>query len=217
MQVALLNLINIEAYIKAMLMKSKSLVVDMNIQRRKLVGELLGNTGYEPIASWAQVSEMVACMATQNQATANLFLVLSQESFALDQPPALQGFLIENPMPVLLLTDDIDQKTKQRAMQTGVTAFLTLKVLCDDLSQAIDTAFASFDTVRDLKQKISSLENRLQDRIVVDKAKGLLMKSRGLDEAQAYGFLRKHAMRSGKKLIDVARMMIETSKLLDID
>lgn len=194
----------------------KSVVVDSDTQRRRLVEELLNNMGFSTLESCGQICELGNATHNASTVSASVLLVIYLDAVNDTDINALKQFLSRRPMPVLLLIDDIDIHAREKAMQAGVTAFLSLGVQGNRVKQAIDSAFASFALVSKLQLQISHLENRLQERIIVDKAKGLVMKNRGLDEAQAYSFLRKYAMRNGKKLIEVARMTIETSELLDL-
>lgn len=194
----------------------KSLVVDSNTQRRRLVEELLSNMGFSTLESCGELCELNRESENIGATASALLLVIYLDTVTDTAMKALKQFLSSRPMPVLLLIDNIEADAQEKALQAGVTAFLSLGVQGNRVKQAIDSAFASFALVSQLQQQISHLENRLQERIIVDKAKGLVMKNRGLDEAQAYSFLRKYAMRNGRKLIDVARMTLETSELLDI-
>ncbi len=192
---------------------AKSLVVDGDPQRRLLVIELLGNMGFNTVESGAEIPEVVE--KTLSISAQNLFLVLYAEPFSnviLQQLKALQK---QRPMPVLLLINDLDKEAMTSVMKVGVTAFVSLGVQSNRIKHAVNAAFANFDVVSDLQQQISVLESRLENRIVTEKAKGLIMKNRGLDEAQAYDYLRKYAMKNGKKLIEVAEMTIATAELLD--
>ena len=191
---------------------AKSLVVDRDPQRRALVTELLSNMGFNTIGSGGQIPEVVKNLSTK---TENLFLVLYAETLSNNILQQLKDLQKQRPIPVLLLIDDLEKEGMATAMKAGVTAFISLGVQGNRIKHAINSAFANFDLVSDLQKQISSLENRLENRIIIDKAKGLIMKNRGLDEAQAYDYLRKYAMKSGKKMIDVAEMTIATAELLN--
>ena len=78
----------------------------------------------------------------------------------------------------------------------------------------MDVAIARFDAHQALKQELAAATKKLSDRKVIDKAKGILMKTRGLDEDQAYAALRKLAMDRAQPLGKVAGDLVDMAKLL---
>ena len=192
----------------------RSLVVDGDSQRRILVEELLSNMGYSTLESAESIADLAS--GTKRLDDQNLLLVLCVDSATDHLISQLQIFLKSRAMPVLMLAENIDQDGMRNAMKSGVTAFLSLSVQGNRVKQAIDSAFANFSVVNDLQQKISALDSRLENRVTIDKAKGLVMKTKGLDESQAYSYMREYAMKNGKKLIEVAEMTIATAELLDM-
>lgn len=190
----------------------KSLVVDHDAQRRVLVEELLSNMGYSTLESCASISELTL---QRQSANGKHLLVLCANEVNGNLINQLKELLKNHSMPVLMLAEDIDKEAMADAMKAGVTAFLSLGIQGNRIKQAIDSAFANFSVVTDLHEQIEGLKTRLDDRIVIEKAKGLIMKNRSLDEEKAYAFLRDYAMKNGKKLVDVAQMMIVTAELLD--
>lgn len=197
----------------AMPVSAKSLVVDANIQRRNLVKELLNNMGYSTAESCGDISELNNNIKSAD--LNNVFLVIYAESVSDESLQQLKDFVERHPMPVLLLIDEIEKDMMTTAMRSGVTAFISLGVQGNRIMQAINSAFANFDIVSDLHAQINTLEDRLTNRIIIDKAKGLIMKNRDLDEAQSYEYLRNYAMKNGKKIVEVAEMTIATAELLN--
>ncbi len=191
----------------------KTFVVDSDGGRRTLVAELLRNLGYITAASCECVTDLETkiSLATNQK----YLLVLCVDSVTDAIILELKNFLAFGTMPVLLLVENINKAVVEQAMKAGVTAFLSLGVKGNRVEQAIDSAFANFSVVNDLQNQVSRLKNQLEDRIIIDKAKGLVMKNRGLDEQHAYSYLRDYSMRNGEKLIDVANMIIATAELLD--
>jgi len=191
----------------------KSLLVDADGQRRMLVEELLSNMGYSTVASFASVEQISASVPSVEDN--NLLLILYVDALTDSTTQQIQHFLTHRPMPLLMLVEEIDKAQMRKAMKAGVSAFVSLGVKGNRIKQAIDSAFANFAVVCDLQQQITSLKDRLDSRVIIDKAKGLVMKNRGMDEAEAYQYLREYAMKKGKKLIDIAQMTIATAELLD--
>ncbi len=109
--------------------------------------------------------------------------------------------------PVVLFTSHTDEALTARAREAGVMAYLLKPLRPAELAPAIDLAVARFREARELKQS-------LEDRKVIERAKGLLMQRRGLAESAAYAQLRQTAMDRGLKLHEVAQRVLDVADLL---
>ena len=78
----------------------------------------------------------------------------------------------------------------------------------------MDTAIARFRMVRQMRSELAETRRALEERKVIDRAKGLLMKAKGIDEDAAYALLRKTAMNQGRRVADVAEALVTASGLL---
>ena len=78
----------------------------------------------------------------------------------------------------------------------------------------MDTAIARFHVLRQMRTELAETQRALQERKVIDRAKGLLMKARGVDEEEAYAILRKAAMNQNRRVADVAEALVTASGLL---
>lgn len=118
------------------------------------------------------------------------------------------------PRPVIILTQDDDQALMRSAFKAGVSAYVVDKLDLERLKPVVDVAIAQFESHQSLKQELAAATKKLSERKVVEKAKGILMKTRGLDEDQAYAALRKLAMERAQPLGKVAGDLVEMAKLL---
>ena len=118
------------------------------------------------------------------------------------------------PRPVLLFSQDTDSAMIRRAVKAGVSSYVVDSVSAERLDSLVEVAIAQFEEFQTLRAELDDANRKLSERIVVDKAKGLLMKARGLDEEAAYHALRKLAMERGRKLADVARDVVDMASLL---
>lgn len=118
------------------------------------------------------------------------------------------------PRPVLLFSQDTDSEMIRRAVKAGVSSYVVESVPPERLDALVEVAIAQFEAFQDLRAERDDAHRKLSERIVVDRAKGLLMKARGLDEDAAYHALRKLAMERGRKLADVAQDVIDMARLL---
>lgn len=118
------------------------------------------------------------------------------------------------PRPVIIFAQDSDTQVIRSAMKAGVSAYVVDGFDIARLKPIIDVAVAQFEEHQSLKKELADATRKLSDRKVVDKAKGVLMKSRGLDEEQAYAALRKLAMERAKPMAVVAQDLLDMAKLL---
>ena len=96
----------------------------------------------------------------------------------------------------------------ERARDAGVMAYLLKPVTEADLAPAIALARRQFEDVQALRREAADLRQALEDRKVVERAKGAVTRRCGLSEAEAYRRLRKLATDGGRKLADVAHQVL---------
>jgi len=120
----------------------------------------------------------------------------------------------EMPRPVILLTQESDAAVMRAAFKAGVSAYVVDNLDLARLKPIVDVAIARFEEHQDLKQELAQATRKLSERKVVEKAKGILMKTRSLDEDQAYAALRKLAMERAQPIGKVAGDLVEMAKLL---
>ena len=107
-------------------------------------------------------------------------------------------------IPILLLTSACDSATVKRASASGIAAFLTKPLRKQDLLPAIGIALQHVEEVEELKEKIEDLRETIENRKIIEKAKGMLMEKNRIPEAEAYRAMQKMAMDTRKNLRQVA-------------
>ncbi|MEL6211703.1 MAG: ANTAR domain-containing protein, partial [Pseudomonadota bacterium] len=100
------------------------------------------------------------------------------------------------------------------AIEAGVSAYVVDNLRPERLTPVIEAAIARFNMFRRMRDELTETKRALEERKVIDRAKGLLMKARGIDEDAAYAILRKAAMDQGKKISDVASALVTAADLL---
>jgi response regulator NasT len=113
-----------------------------------------------------------------------------------------------------MFSDDQDTSHMGRAVAAGVCAYMTADTPREHIHPVIEVAMARFQHEEHLRQALAQAQDQLQERKVVDRAKGLLMAHQGLSEPEAYARLRKTAMNKGLKLADMAQRLIDAHELL---
>ena len=114
----------------------------------------------------------------------------------------------ENIAPVVLLSAYSQQELIEQAQEAGVVGYLVKPYREADLPPAIGVALSRFDEFRSLKKEVEDLQERLEVRKLVDRAKGILMDTQGLTEAQAFRRIQKMSMDNRKPMKEVAQAII---------
>lgn len=116
--------------------------------------------------------------------------------------------------PIVLFTNDGDTSNVKAAVAAGVSAYIVAGLAPERIRPILDVALARFEHEQDLRQELAQARTELQERKIIDRAKGVLMKRQDLSEAVAYERLRKAAMDKGLRLADVAQRLLDTVELL---
>ena len=116
--------------------------------------------------------------------------------------------------PIVLFTNDNDTTHVKDAVAAGVSAYIVAGLSPERIRPILDVAMARFEHEQGLRRELANAKTELQDRKVIDRAKGLLMQRNGLTENAAYDRLRKAAMDKGLKLGEVAQRMLDAADLL---
>lgn len=124
--------------------------------------------------------------------------------------------LAASPMdrPVAVFADESDEGLTKAAIEAGVSAYVVDDLRPDRLKPVMAAAVARFNMFRRMRDELEKTKKALEERKVIDRAKGLLMKARGLSEEEAYGLLRKAAMDQGRRISEVASAIVTASELL---
>lgn len=129
-------------------------------------------------------------------------------------PEAAQQIAGERPLPIIILSAYSDERTVEEAVRAPIFHYLVKPVDPDDLAPAIAVARARFDEWIDAKRQRDMLEIKLEERKLIERAKGLLMDSRGLSEREAYRFLQKTSQDKNTPMAELARKILLAAPLL---
>ncbi len=116
--------------------------------------------------------------------------------------------------PIAMFVEKSDKDTIEAAIDAGVSAYIVDGLKKERVRPILEMTISRFRAFDRLRSELEETKSALRDRKVIEKAKGILMKSRGLDEDAAYALLRKTAMTQGKRLSDVAEGLISAFDLL---
>lgn len=116
--------------------------------------------------------------------------------------------------PVAIFVDHSDSQLTAAALEAGVSAYVVDGLRPNRIKPIIDAAIIRFRMSQRMRAELAATKRALEERKVIDRAKGILMKARGIDEDEAYALLRKTAMDQGRKLVDVAAALVTAAGLL---
>ncbi|MFD0981354.1 ANTAR domain-containing response regulator [Tropicimonas aquimaris] len=124
--------------------------------------------------------------------------------------------LASSPMerPVAMFVDRSDDSLTRAAIEAGVSAYVVDGMSPGRIKPVLDAAITRFHMFQRMRAELAATKRALEERKIIDRAKGLLMKARGLDEDAAYALLRKTAMDQGKKVAEVAEALVTAAGLL---
>jgi two-component system, response regulator PdtaR len=130
----------------------------------------------------------------------------------LDGIDAAMRIYAERPIPVILVSAYSDAKLIERAEADHIMAYLVKPIKQTDLEPAISLAMRRFEQFEALRREAADMRQALEDRKIIEQAKGILMKELGLSEADAFRRLQKTASAKNLKLIELARLTLSMSK-----
>lgn len=141
-------------------------------------------------------------------------VIVDAESEARDALEHVVTATRNDPRPIVLFTNDSDTSHVREAVAAGVSAYIVAGLAPERIRPILEVAMARFQHEQALRAELDSARTELQERKLIDRAKGILMQRQGLSEQAAYEKLRKTAMDKGLKLAQVAQRVIELADLL---
>jgi len=131
----------------------------------------------------------------------------------LDGIQAAEVLTQERISPVLLLTAYSDRELVDRAREAGVVAYLIKPFREADLLPAIEVAIARFQELRALDKQLGDLQEAMETRKIVERAKGILMETQGLGEPEAFRRIQQLSMNTRKPMKEIAQAIIIANQL----
>ncbi|MDH4440525.1 MAG: ANTAR domain-containing response regulator [Rhizobium sp.] len=116
--------------------------------------------------------------------------------------------------PIAMFVDRSDTAAIEAAVDAGVSAYVVDGLKKERVKPILDMAVSRFNAFSRLQRELVEARNALEERKVIERAKGILMKMRGLSEEQAFALLRQTAMNEKKKLADIAQSVVTAAGLL---
>ena len=116
--------------------------------------------------------------------------------------------------PVAMFVSGAGKDLAREAVEAGLSAYVVDGLQPERLKPVLDAAIARFQMISQMRLELAETRRALEERKVIDRAKGVLMKARGVEEEEAYALLRKAAMDQGRRVAEVAEALVTASGLL---
>jgi len=116
--------------------------------------------------------------------------------------------------PIAMFVDQSDAASIQASVDAGVSAYIVDGLKKERIKSIVDLCVSRFNAFAKLQDELDRTKNALEERKVIDRAKGILMKLKGLTEEEAYVLMRSTAMREKKKIGEIAQSILTASELL---
>ena len=187
-------------------MSVRVLIIDARSERSLRLEQALAEAGFvvlDVVPEGGDVHGRVEVLAPDA-------ILIDSESPTRDTLEGLASIGSRFPRPIVLLSDHArDSELVRSAAQIGVSAYAVEGISAAMIRSLIEVAIAHFDTRRTLYAELEQTQRALHERRTIDRAKCLLMETRGYTEQQAYHRMRRTAMARGIKLVELAAELLE--------
>lgn len=185
-----------------------------------LVDELLERSAVVTRLLKSEQCDVVACLSPEQDLLEQVsrhrpdVVIIDIDLPGRDTLESLRSVQATVPRPMVMFSQDDNGETIRRAIQAGVSAYVVDDVQANRVRPVIEAAIASFDQYSLLQTELDRTRTELQNRKKIERAKGIIMKQRGIDEPAAYRLMRKAAMDQNRRLVAIAESIITAADLL---
>lgn len=185
------------------------LVIDENPDRAAIVERGLVESGYTRVARIGTSHKLVERI----QALAPDIIIIDLENP--DRDTLEQMFQVSRAIarPIAMFVDQSDASMIQEAISAGVSAYVVDGLRQDRIRPIVDMAISRFNVFDQLRRERDEAQAKLNERKLIERAKGILMKEKGLSEEDSYALLRKNAMKQNRKIYEIAQSVITAFQL----
>ena len=115
--------------------------------------------------------------------------------------------------PIAMFVDQTDAASIQASVDAGVASYIVDGLKKERIKHILDTCISRFNAFARLQNELDRAKSALEERKVIDRAKGILMKAKSINEEEAYALLRKTAMNENKKIAEIAQSVITAAEM----
>jgi response regulator NasT len=186
------------------------LLVDQNVTRASILEEGLREAGYLNVSVVRDMQNLLRRIVDADPDV--IFIDLENPN----RDVLEQMFQVSRCVrrPVAMFVDHSDADMIRAAVESGVGAYVVDGLRKERVQAILDMAVSRFGVFEQLRAELEKARLELEDRKIIERAKGILMRERGLSEDAAYALLRKAAMNDNRRLADVAQSVVTAARLL---
>jgi response regulator NasT len=188
----------------------KIVIVDESPIRAAILEEGLREAGFTQVV---HISEMQSLLARIYAVDPDI-IVIDLENPSRDVLE--QMFQVSRAVrrPIAMFVDQSDSASIQASVEAGVSAYIVDGLKKERIKPILDLCVSRFNAFAKLQEELERTKSQLEDRKIIERAKGILMRVKGLTEDEAYVLLRSTAMREKKKIGEIAQSIITASEML---
>ena len=187
------------------------LIIDENRIRASIIEEGLREAGHVRVTVLHDVNEVARTI----EASQPDVVVIDLENPQRDRLEHFFSLSRVIKRPIAMFVDRSDGATIEAAVEAGVSAYVVDGLRKERVKPILDMAISRFNAFSRLTRELELARNELEDRKLIDQAKAILTRTRGLSEQDAYALLRTTAMNQNRKIVDIAQSLITAAALLD--
>jgi two-component system, response regulator / RNA-binding antiterminator len=186
------------------------MIFDENRIRASIIEEGLREAGHDKVV----VLHDIVGLARQIEIIGPDVIVIDIETPNRDMLEHLFQLTRSIRKPIAMFVDRSDSSSIEAAVEAGVSAYIVDGLKKERVKPILDMAVSRFKAFSRLQQELADARSALEERKIVDRAKGILMKSRSMSEDEAYSLLRQTAMNEKRKIADIAQSVVTAAALL---
>lgn len=186
------------------------LVIDEDVSRAHLIKSALQAEGHDHVHLVHKVEGVAATIAEINPEV----IVIDLDNPNRDMLENLFQLTRSVQRPIAMFVDRSDHGSMEAAIDAGVSAYVVDGLRPDRIKPILDMAISRFNAYTRMLNELEQAKGELASRKVVDRAKGILMKARGISEEEAYTVLRTTAMNQNKKIVEVAETLVLAADMM---
>ena len=186
------------------------LVIDENTIRASIIEEGLREAGHSRVTVVHEVNGIARVIETLQPDV----IFIDLENPNRDMMEHLFQLTRTVARPIAMFVDRSDTASIEAAVDAGVSAYIVDGLKKQRVKPILDMAVSRFNAFSRLQRELADAKSALEERKIVERAKGILMKMRGLSEEQAFALLRQTAMNEKKKMADIAQSVVTAAGLL---
>ena len=186
------------------------LVIDENAIRASIIEEGLREAGHARVTVIHEVNGVARIIDTLHPDV----IIIDIETPNRDMMAHLFQLTRTVSRPIAMFVDRSDTASIEAAVEAGVSAYIVDGLKKERVKPILDMAVSRFNAFSRLQRELAEARSALEERKLVERAKGILMKMRGLSEEEAFALLRQSAMNEKKKMADIAQSVVTASRLL---